>query len=66
MNRAFINVPIAEASDFHCHSHVTYNLGERSMPSDHVTIRVVVRHCKAHPELDVHTPCVLHHFEVDQ
>ena len=31
IDRAFINVPIAEARDFHCHSHVTDNLGERSI-----------------------------------
>ena len=41
--RAFINVAMAEARDFHCHSHVTDNLGERSIPSDHVAIRVVIR-----------------------
>ena len=41
--RAFINVPMAEAHDFHCHPHVTDTLGERSMPSDHVAIRVVIR-----------------------
>ena len=43
IDRAFINVPMAEARDFHCQSHVTDSLGGRSIPSDHVAIRVVVR-----------------------
>ena len=42
IDRAFIDVPMAEARDFHCHSHVTDNLVERSIPRDHVAIRVVV------------------------
>ena len=36
-------MPMAEARDFHCCSHVTDKLGERSMPGDHVAIRIVVR-----------------------
>ena len=40
IDRAFINVPMAEARDFRCHSHVTDNFGERSIPSDHVAIRI--------------------------
>ena len=40
IDRAFINVPMAEARDFRCHFHVTDNLGERSIPSDHVGIRI--------------------------
>ena len=40
---------MAEARDFHCHSHVTDNLGERSLPSDHVAVRIVIQkpldHC---------------------
>ena len=43
IDRAFINIPMAEARDFHCSSHVTDNLGERSIPSDHVALRVVLR-----------------------
>ena len=39
----FIHVPMAEARDFHCYSHVTDNLGERSIPSDHVTVRIVIQ-----------------------
>ena len=34
---------MAEARDFHCHTHVIDNLGERSIPSDHVAVRVVIR-----------------------
>ena len=37
---AFINLPMAEARDFHCCSHVFENLGERSIPSDHAAVRV--------------------------
>ena len=43
IDRAFINVPTAEARDFHCYSHVSDNLGERSIPSDHVAVRIVVQ-----------------------
>ena len=40
---AFINVPVAEARDFHCYSHVSNNLGERSIPSDDVAVQIVVQ-----------------------
>ena len=40
---AFINLPMAEARDFHCYSHVLENLGERSIPSDHAAVRVVIQ-----------------------
>ena len=43
IDRAFFNLPVAEARDFHCYSHVTDNLGERSIPSDHVAVRVVAQ-----------------------
>ena len=42
IDRAFINVPMAEARDFHCYFHVTDNLGERFIPSD-VTVRIVIQ-----------------------
>ena len=32
-----MDLPMAEARDFHCYSHVFENLGERSILSDHVT-----------------------------
>ena len=43
-DRAFINVPVAEARDFfHCFSHVSDNFGEQSIPSDHVAVRIVLQ-----------------------
>ena len=43
IDRAFIDVPTAEARDFHCYSHVSDNLGEQSIPSDHVAFLIVVQ-----------------------
>ena len=43
IDRAFVYFPMAEACDFHCYSYVSDNLGERSIPSDLVAIRVVVQ-----------------------
>ena len=34
VDRIFINLPTAEARDFHCYSHVFENLGNRTIPSD--------------------------------
>ena len=48
IDRAFINVPMAEARDFRCHSHVTDNFGERPIPSDHVAIRIDFRKPQDH------------------
>ena len=48
IDRAFINVPMAEAHDFRCHSHVLDNLGELSIPNDHVAIRIDVRKPQDH------------------
>ena len=48
IDRAFINVPTAEARDCHWYSHVTDNLGERSIPSDHVAIRTTFRKRQDH------------------
>ena len=33
IDSAFINIPMAEARDFHCYSHVFENLGKRSIPT---------------------------------
>ena len=41
IDRAFINLPMAEARDFHCFSHVLDNLEKRSIPSDHAAVRLV-------------------------
>ena len=72
-DRAIINVPMAEARDFHCHSHVTDNLGEPSIPSDHVAIRVIIRKpfdfcgtVKHSPNWTSKTSRLLLHFEADQ
>ena len=72
-DRAIINVPMAEARDFHCHSHVTDNLGEPSIPSDHVAVRVVIRKpfdfcgiIKHFPNWTSKTSRLLLHFEADQ
>ena len=42
IDRAFINLLVVEAEDFRCYSHVSDNLGERFIPSDHVAVRVVL------------------------
>ena len=34
---------MAEARDFHCCSHVFENLGNRSIPSDHAAVRLVIQ-----------------------
>ena len=39
IERPFINISVAEGRDFRCHAHVTDDLGDRSLPSDHVAIR---------------------------
>ena len=38
-----LSIPVAEARDFHCYSHVFENLGERSIPSDHAAVSVVIQ-----------------------
>ena len=42
IDRIFINLPMAEARDFHCYSHVFENLGKRTIPSDHAAVRLVI------------------------
>ena len=41
IDRIFINLPMAEARDFHCYSHVFENLQNRTIPSDHAAVRLV-------------------------
>ena len=60
IDRIFINLPMAEARDFHCNSHVFENLGKRTIPSDHAAVRLVVQkptnrgqQGKTHSMLDV-------------
>ena len=43
MDRIFINLPMAEAPDFHCYSHVFENLENRTIPSDHTAVRLVIQ-----------------------
>ena len=66
IDRAFINVPMAETRDFD-------NLGERSIPSDHVTVRIVVQkqssYCGAVnciPSWMAKHPVFLHSSEADR
>ena len=42
IDRVFINLPMAEARDFHCYSHVFENVGNRTIPSDHAAVRLVI------------------------
>ena len=71
IDRAFITLHMAESRDFHCFSHVTDNLGERSraimlLSNSRAETDRALRQSQANPELDVQTSCVLHHFEADQ
>ena len=43
VDRILINLPMAEARDFHCYSHVFENLGKRTIPSDHAAVRFVIQ-----------------------
>ena len=43
IDRIIFNVPTVEARDFHCYSHVYENLGNRTIPSDHAAVRLVIR-----------------------
>ena len=45
IDRAFVNLPMATSRDFHCFSSFFFfqNLGERSQPSDHAAVRMVIQ-----------------------
>ena len=43
IDRIFINLPMAEAQDIHCYSHVFENLGNRIILSDHAAVRLVIQ-----------------------
>ena len=43
IDRIFINLPMTEARDFHCSSHVVENLGKKTIPSDHAAVRIVTQ-----------------------
>ena len=42
IDHILINIPMAEARDFHCYSHVFENLENRTIPSDHAAVRLVI------------------------
>ena len=67
IDRAFINLPVAEARDFHCFSSVLENLGKRSIPSDSGTCCLSeTDHSESpgqtHSKLDVQTSRLLLQF----
>ena len=42
-DRLFIILPMAEARDFHCYSHVFENLEKETIPSDHAAVHLVIQ-----------------------
>ena len=42
IDRIFTNLPVAEVRVFHCNSHVFENLGNRTIPSDHAAVCMVI------------------------
>ena len=49
IDRILINLPMAEARDFHCYSHFFENLGKKTILSDHaaVTKNLLIEHIRA-------------------
>ena len=43
IDRIFINLSMSELRDFHYYSHVFENLRNRSIPSDHAAVRIVIQ-----------------------
>ena len=43
IDRILINLPMAEARDFHCYSHVFENLGNPFIPSEQAAVRLVIQ-----------------------
>ena len=43
IGRIFQNLPMAEKRDFHYYSHVFENLENRTIPSDHAAVRLVIQ-----------------------
>ena len=43
IDRMLINLPMAEARDFHCCSHVVENLRKETIPSDHAAVLLVIQ-----------------------
>ena len=50
IDRIFVNLPMAELRDFQCHSLTVGTIGDLSIPSDHISVRLVIE-CprKKHP-----------------
>ena len=42
-DRIVVNLPVAEARNFHCYSHVFEKLGNRTIPGDHAAVRLVIQ-----------------------
>ena len=57
IDRASINIPMAEARDFHCFSHVIENLGKRSILSDHTAGRVAFQKPTGQTQSKLDVPC---------
>ena len=43
IDRIFLNLPMAEARDSHCYWHVFEDLVNRTIPSDHAAVRLVIQ-----------------------
>ena len=43
IDRFFINLPMAEARDFHCSSHVVKNFRKKTIPGGHAAVRFVIQ-----------------------
>ena len=56
IDRIFINLPMAEARDFHCSSHVVENLGKKQIPSDHAAVRLVIQKPTSRRHQSKHIP----------
>ena len=56
IDRILKNLPVAEARDFHCYSHVLENLGNRIIPSDHAAVRLVIQQPRTRGHLSKRIP----------
>ena len=57
IDRFFINLPMAEARDFHCYSHVFENLGNQTIPSAHAAVRLVIHKPSNREQQGKRIPC---------
>ena len=42
VDHVFINLPMAELRDFRCQNHSVRSIGDRSVPSDHIPVRLAI------------------------